>query len=111
MRSVTTLQTMSTAHFPAPGSERIRFADEVRVLMTRRRITQTDLAGVLGIGQSEISKRLRGVVPFRFDEIVELANYFDVSIGTLFGEQSVRRPDGPPDGGASAETGGLVTRR
>ncbi|GAA4075582.1 helix-turn-helix domain-containing protein [Nocardioides kongjuensis] len=96
---------MSTAPFPAPGSERIRFADEIRVLMTRRRLTQGDLATVLGVGQSEISKRLRGTVPFRFDEIVELARYFDVSIGSLFGEDSTRRPDGPDGGGQAASRG------
>jgi transcriptional regulator with XRE-family HTH domain len=90
----------TTAEFPTPSSTRVQFADEVRVLMTRRRINQTQMAKDLGIGQSEVSKRLRGVVPFRFDEIVFLADYFGVSVGSLFGETTDRgpRPGGPDEG-------------
>lgn len=103
---------MSTmVSFPEPKSPRAQFSEEVRVLMARRQIKQADLAVLLSIGQSEVSKRLRGTVAWQFDELPKLADYFEVSIGELFGEApSNRGPFGGPgitnDGsGPSAGTG------
>ena len=97
---------------PARLDHRLAFADEVRVLMVRRRMTQADLAEVLDLGQSEVSKRLRGTVPFRFDEIVFIADYFGVSIGALFGEETHKspRPDGPDGGSRVVRHQGLEPR-
>ena len=81
---------------------RLRFAGEVKALMGRHDVTQLRLAEYLGIGQPELSKRLKGRTPFKIDEILAIADGFGVSVGTLFGETTIPRPGGP-DGGAGAD--------
>ena len=95
---------MSTiASLPQPGSPREIVAAEIRALLGRYGRTQTDLATRLGMSQSQLSKRLRGAIPFDTDELVKVADYFGVTVGSLFGEatQNAPRPDGP--GGVSVE--------
>ncbi len=76
--------------------------------MVRRNLNQGQLALALGLGQSELSKRLRCVTPFKFDEVVALAEFFDVSIGALFGEATMAGPrPGGPDG--TLDSGGRHT--
>jgi len=77
-----------------PSGLRLAAAEEVRALMGRRRMSQTALADVLGVTQTQVSKRLRGVIPFDIDEIERLAEYFGVDPADLLGS-SGRRPSGP----------------
>ncbi len=42
----------------------MRVAEEVRVLMTRQRVKQADLAAVLNVQQPQISQRLNGRVEY-----------------------------------------------
>jgi transcriptional regulator with XRE-family HTH domain len=77
-------------------------AAEIRALMGRHNVKQIDIAALLHISQPGVSQRLRGAAPFDIDEVATLAAYFGVSVGSLFGEDTVRRPDGPQGGPASA---------
>lgn len=80
--------------FPAGGALKKRVAEEVRVLMTRRRVKQSDLAAVLHVTQPQISQRLNGRVEFTVSELETLARYFGVSPAELLGEGYHRSPDG-----------------
>lgn len=60
-------------------------AAEVRAHMARARINQTQLAGALGLTQSSVSKRLRGVVAFNTDELQTVANLLGVHPAELLG--------------------------
>jgi transcriptional regulator with XRE-family HTH domain len=88
---------MSVTSLPGSGRPRTseRVAAEVRALMGRYNVTQMDLTRVLGVSQTGISKRLRGITPFDADEIGVLAHHFGVSPSVLFGE-ATPPDDGPP---------------
>ncbi|MGW0043443.1 helix-turn-helix domain-containing protein [Rhodococcus sp. NPDC003348] len=57
--------------------------EEVRALMARRRISQSALASRLGISQSSMSRRLSGESPFTVDELLRLAEIFEVPVTDL----------------------------
>lgn len=89
---------------PDSASPSATFSAEVRALMGRHQVTQAQLAEVLGVTPSQMSKRLRGVIPVDINEIVMIADYFGVPVGTLFGELTPTGPGGPEGGGADDET-------
>lgn len=60
-------------------------AAEVRAYMARARINQTELASALGLTQSSVSKRLRGVVAFNTDELQSIAALLGVHPAALLG--------------------------
>lgn len=68
-----------------PSRLRDRVATEVRANMARARMTQTDLAVVLGLTQSAVSKRLRGKIAFSVDELELVADALGVDPATLLG--------------------------
>lgn len=53
--------------------------------MARRGVTQTTLAGLLGLSQVAVSSRLRGVTAWRVSEIVAVADFLEVSVEHLLG--------------------------
>lgn len=53
-------------------------ADEVRAAMARKRKTQNDVAGELGLSRQAVSDRLRGRTPWTVSEIHQLARLLDV---------------------------------
>lgn len=55
----------------------------VKAEMARRGVTQTDLADRLGMKQSALSKRLRGVISLNIDELTEIAKVLDVPLSAL----------------------------
>ena len=69
----------------------------VHMLMWDRGETQAQVARVLGIAQSPLSKKLRGERDFDLNELMVIADHYKVSIGWL-----VRKPDqeefGDPNG-------------
>lgn len=95
---------MSISSLPRRQSATELVAAEVRALMGRHSVTQMQLREVLGVSQTGISKRLRGLTPFDANEIGLLADYFQVTPGELFGQGS---PFGP-NGGLSMGTGKYV---
>lgn len=75
-------------------------AAELRVLMARYHVTQAALADLIGVSQSQMSKRMKGKIPIDIFELEKLADFFEVSVADLVGGQQKPRPDGGPDGGS-----------
>lgn len=55
----------------------------VHQAMFRARISQTRLAPLLGIGQSTLSKKLRGTIPWSVVDLVTAAQLLDVDVADL----------------------------
>jgi transcriptional regulator with XRE-family HTH domain len=55
----------------------------VRAEMARRKISQEAVAQTLGLSQASVSARLRGVTPFRVDELLRIADLLDVPLELL----------------------------
>jgi len=51
----------------------------VRAEVARRALRQTEIAAVLNVTQSQVSKRLLGQIPFSATELVLLADLLDVA--------------------------------
>ena len=77
----------STAHL-----RRNAVSAEIRALMGRHRVTQTELAHWLGIGQSSLSERLNGRVPWDIDDLNGIAERFGVEVATLFAPPPAHNP-------------------
>lgn len=58
-------------------------AAEVRALMARHRRSQAQIAAVLGMTQTAVSRRLHGTPAFTIAELVRLADHFDVPLASL----------------------------
>jgi len=58
----------------------------VHMLMWDRQLKQTELAPRLGIEQSALSKKLRGIRPWSLDEVVSVARELRTSVAYLIGE-------------------------
>jgi len=54
--------------------------------MARRGFSQTDLAGVLGLSQAAVSRRVNGLTAFDVDELIDVAKWLGVSVSLLLGE-------------------------
>ena len=72
-----------------PASQRI--GESIRIELARRRLSQRNLIGILGLRQGSISARIRGEVEFRIGELEKLADYFGVTLEQLISEG--RAPD------------------
>jgi transcriptional regulator with XRE-family HTH domain len=73
--------------------------------MGRQRVTQMQLRDVLGVSQTGISKRLRGLTPFDANEIGLLAEFFGVKPSELVDGT------GPSGGGGGSMGAGRHTPR
>lgn len=60
-----------------------RFADNLRVLMARQKVSQFKLASELGVTQAQISNYLTRKVYPRQRTLNKIALYFGVSVDTL----------------------------
>lgn len=76
-------------------------AAEIRAEMGRQDISQAGLAAELGWAQSQLSRRLRGLVAFSTDEIERIALWLDVPIRQLVSPQPASGPDQPATQGFS----------
>lgn len=85
-----------------------RVAAEVRANMARIRMTQTELAQILGLPQSAISNRLRGKVAFDIDELETVANALGVHPAALLGGRG-DNPQSPPSPDTAAYLSDSVT--
>jgi transcriptional regulator with XRE-family HTH domain len=102
---------MAVISLPRTGEpERLteRVAAEVRALMGRYEVTQVQLTEVLGVSQTGVSKRLRGLTPFDVNEIGLLAEFFGVDPSELVGGTRVGPRPGGPDGGQRAARPGSM---
>lgn len=87
--------SLNAAQESAPSPLTLRVAEEVRALMGRRRVSQMQLADVLGVAQTGVSKRLRGRIPFDANEIGVLAAFFGVAPAVLVGGAPAPRTTEP----------------
>jgi transcriptional regulator with XRE-family HTH domain len=76
---------------------RVAVAEEVRVWMTRRRVTGAGLASAIGRSQAYVSRRLTGDTAFDLDDLERIATVLDVPVNRLFPQngsiaQSIRTP-------------------
>ena len=78
-----------------PESLNKKVADELNALRGRFGVSQAQLAAVIAVSQSQMSKRLKGRVPFILDDIEAFAEYFGISASQLLGYAETPRPDGP----------------
>lgn len=70
----------------------------VRALMARHGIRQAQLAQLLDVPQSAISRRLSGRTPFDVNEVDLVARFFRVSAAELIDDAERPRPDDPDRG-------------
>ena len=89
MRLANTITPMTVTTFPAPS----RAADSAGIvarnlkrLMAERGVPQRQVAEVLGVTQSNVSKRLKGRTPFTTDDLDALARAFEVHPGDLLSD-------------------------
>lgn len=64
----------------SPGA---KVAAEVRAEMARQFRSQSELAAVLRVSQTAVSRRLKGEISFDVDELVRTADFLGVSIAQL----------------------------
>lgn len=62
---------------------RATVASNIRAEMARASVPQVRVAAVLGISQTAVSKRLRGVIAWRVDEVVKVAALIGVPLADL----------------------------
>lgn len=79
-----------TVHSPrgsamGPDLFNVALGAEVRAWMARFQMNQTDMAHLLGITQTNFSKRVRGVAPFPVGELAIIASRFGITLGELLG--------------------------
>ena len=92
-----TVLSLPKRNHSAPLKERV--AEEIRALAARYKsegVNQTALASVIGVSQSQISKRLRGKTPFTLTELELIAEFFGVDAAELLG--APRDPSHPGPG-------------
>lgn len=61
-----------------------RVASAVRAEAARRKISQAEIAGSLGISQASLSRRMTGLTPFEIDELDVIAGLLDLPVVSLF---------------------------
>lgn len=77
------------------GTLNERVARELNALRARYDRSQADLAQVIGVTQSQMSKRLKGTVPFTLTDIERFAAYFGITASDLLGYAESPHPTGP----------------
>lgn len=80
---------MSDLHSPT-GRLRARTAEEIRVLLARRRMSAAELARRTGIRQQALSRRMTGETAWDVDDLEVIATALGVTVFDLLG-----RPSGP----------------
>ena len=58
-------------------------------LRVAQRITKTEMGSYLGLSYPSIRARLSGEVPFQFNEVLRIANWWHLSLDELVGEMTV----------------------
>lgn len=74
---------MSDEGTPPRGRLREHVAEEIRVLLARKRMSAAELARRTGIKQSTISRRMTGETAFDMDDLEVIAEVLEVEVGDL----------------------------
>lgn len=72
-------------------------AEEIRVLLVRRRLSATVLARQIGVTQSYLARRMAATQPFTLDDLERIAKALGVRVVDLF-PQAAREPESDPIG-------------
>lgn len=64
-----------------------RIAAEVRAIIARSGKKHGDVAEALGLSPSQLSRRVKGDIPFSAEQIAKLAQFFDVPVSAFFPEE------------------------
>jgi transcriptional regulator with XRE-family HTH domain len=72
------------------GRLREHVAEEIRVLLARRKMSGAELARRTGIKQSTMSRRMTGETAFDMDDIEAIAAVLQIDVGDLFSRQDGR---------------------
>jgi transcriptional regulator with XRE-family HTH domain len=88
---------MSDESTPPRGRLREYVAEEIRVILARKKMSGVELGRRAGIKQSSMSRRLTGQTAFDMDEIEAIAAVLEVSVADLLPKTveaggSLRRP-------------------
>lgn len=67
----------------------------VRAELARAGKSQNDLAAVLGVTQTAVSKRLRGVTPFDVNELARVAEALGLDMSVLIAGTTARQTTAP----------------
>lgn len=65
---------------------RMAIAANVRAEVARKGIARSEVADLLGMSQSALSRRLTGTASFSAEDIAALADYLATSVDALLGE-------------------------
>jgi transcriptional regulator with XRE-family HTH domain len=74
---------MSDERTPARGRLREHVAEEIRVILARKRMSGAELARRTGIKQSTISRRMTGETAFDMDDLEIIAEVLEVDVADL----------------------------
>ncbi|GAA4681171.1 helix-turn-helix domain-containing protein [Phytohabitans rumicis] len=75
------------------GRLRERAAEEIRVILARRRMSAAELARKTGIRQQNLSRRMTGETAFDLDDLEVIANALGIKVADLIRESE----QGPQD--------------
>lgn len=74
---------MSDERTPTRGRLREHVAEEIRVILARKRMSGAELARRTGIKQSTISRRMTGETAFDMDDLEIIAEVLEVDVADL----------------------------
>lgn len=74
---------MSDERTPARGRLRQHAAEEIRVILARKRMSGAELARRTGIKQSTMSRRMTGETAFDLDDLEAIAEVLEVDVADL----------------------------
>lgn len=72
---------------PRAASLSERVAEEIRVILARRQIRQSQLARIIGVNEQWLSVRLRGVQPIDLNDLDRIARALQLSVADLLPEE------------------------
>lgn len=78
------MSPMSEQTTPPRGRLREHVAEELRVLLARRKMSGAELARRTGIKQSTMSRRMTGETAFDMDDLEVIASVLDIQVSDLF---------------------------
>jgi transcriptional regulator with XRE-family HTH domain len=87
------MSLMSDDRTSPRGRLREHVAEEIRVLLARKRISAAELARRTGIKQSTMSRRMTGETAFDMDDLEVIAEVLGVEVGELM-PRSIRADGG-----------------
>jgi transcriptional regulator with XRE-family HTH domain len=78
-------------------------AEEIRVMMTRRRMSGRQLAQRLNVSPAWVSYRLTGTQPIDLNDLQQIADVLEVAVGDLLPAGALQRRPQPLPGTQTTE--------